>query len=306
LIDSGHIGENVRLATASAGLGHISVSRFEDDALNALLEVDGREEAVCAVHAIGPASAAVPTFRMVRPLVEKAEAVPGRLQESGSLPARYHEATKLVPAPVREKREIPPWSERPAKGPEFALPKLSPRPEASVEKTIRERRSARFFRPSAVRLEELAFALETAQGPSAFEPSIGVELFLAAHRVERIRPGLYQYRPRERHLAEVQSGDLGAAMIRACLRQEKAGNAAVAFLMVGHIAEAGARWGERSYRQLLIEAGGIGQRIYLAAEAMGHAARNLAAFYDDDLNVLLGFDGRREAVLHLTLFGSGD
>jgi nitroreductase len=55
-----------------------------------------------------------------------------------------------------------------------------------------------------------------------------------------------------------------------------------------------------------VESGEIGQRIYLAAEAMGLVARNLSAFIDDDLNDLLGFDGEREAVLHLTVLGSGD
>ena len=62
----------------------------------------------------------------------------------------------------------------------------------------------------------------------------------------------------------------------------------------------------RLYRDLLLEAGAIGQRLYLAAEAAGLAARNLAAFVDDDLNRLVGLDGRREAVVHLTMAGPGD
>jgi SagB-type dehydrogenase family enzyme len=306
LIDSGHIGENLRLAAASAGLGWRGTLRFEDDALSALLEVDGREEAVCAVHAVGPPTAAKPaTPRRVRPLVEKAELAPEKLPRSGPIPARFHEATKLVPAPWREAREFSPPSERPAMGPVTALPRLSPAPDASVERTIGERRSAAFFRETPLRPEQLAFALEMAQDPGAFARSIGVDLFVAVNRVEAIAPGFYQYRPRQREIAQVRRGDLRAEVIRACLRQKKAGKAAVAAFMVGRIADAAARWGWRSYRQLLVEAGEMGQRIYLAAEAMGLAARNLSAFYDDELNDLLGFDGRREAVLHLTVFGSG-
>jgi SagB-type dehydrogenase family enzyme len=242
----------------------------------------------------------------VRPLIEKVEVAPEKLPRGGPLPARFHEATKLVPAPLREEREVSTGGERPAMGPTIALPKLAPRSEASVEKAIQERRSAMFFRERPVRLKELAFVLEMAQNPGAFEGSIGVELFLAAHRVEGITPGFYQYRPRERGLAQVRRGDLRVAVIRACLRQEKAGRAAAALFMVGRIAEAAAARGRRSYRQLCIESGEIGQRIYLAAEAMGLAARNLSAFFDDELNELLGFDGRREAVLHLTVFGSGE
>jgi SagB-type dehydrogenase family enzyme len=306
LIDSGHIGENLRLAARSAGLGGTQVWRFADDALNALLAVDGREEAVCALHAIGPVTATAATSRTVRPLIEKVEAAPEKLPRSGPLPARFHEASKLVPASIREERDVPLVRERPAMGPEVALPKLLPRPEASVEKTIQVRRSATYFRKKPVRLEELAFALEMAQDRRAFERSIGVDLFLAAHRVERIRPGFYQYRPLERAVAQVRRRDLRASMVRACLRQEKAGKAAVAFFMVGRISDAVAAWGKRGYRQLLVESGEIGQRIYLAAEAMGLAARNLSAFYDDELNELLGFDGQREAVLHLTVFGNGE
>jgi SagB-type dehydrogenase family enzyme len=306
LIDTGHIGENLRLAARSANLGWVQAWRFEDDALNAVLGVDGREEAVCAVHAIGPVTATASAFGTGRSLIEKAE-VAGRMsRQSGPLPARFHEGSKLVPAPPREEREVASLPERPAMGPETALPRLSPRPGASVEKTIGERRSARYFHETPVRLEELAFALEMAQSPQVLERSIGVEIFLAAHRVEGIRAGFYQYRPQERVIAEVRRRDLRAAMIRACLRQEKAGKAAVAFFMVGRIAASVEAWGERSYRQLLVESGEIGQRIYLAAEAMGLVARNLSAFFDDELNDLLGFDGAREAVLHLTVLGSGD
>ena len=75
--------------------------------------------------------------------------------------------------------------------------------------------------------------------------------------------------------------------------------------MVGRLEASASRAGERSYRDLLLESGGIGQRIYLAAEATGLAARNLAAFLDDEFNQLLGLDGRRLAALHLTLLGPG-
>ena len=54
-----------------------------------------------------------------------------------------------------------------------------------------------------------------------------------------------------------------------------------------------------------MEAGAVGQRIYLAAEAAGVAARNLAAFIDERFNELLGLPGGWYA-LHLTMLGNGD
>jgi nitroreductase len=76
--------------------------------------------------------------------------------------------------------------------------------------------------------------------------------------------------------------------------------------MVAQLRDATALAADRRYRDLLIESGAIGQRIYLAAEATGLAARNLAAFRDDELNSLLELDGRERAVIHLTAVGYED
>jgi SagB-type dehydrogenase family enzyme len=307
LIDSGHIGENLRLAARSAGLAEIAALTFEDDPLNSLLRVDGRREAVCAVHAIGHATDSPgPASTARRSLVEKAEAPGERIPSEGSAPERFHEATKLVPGPATAKLEAPPLLGTPLAGARSALPRLWSPPQATVEETVRQRRSAALFRNAPVRLEELAFALDLAWGAGPQRPGSGPELFVVAHRVETLAPGLYQHRPAERQLAELRSGDLRRAMTRACLWQEKAGAASVGFLMVGRLLEEAHRRGDRSYRDLLIESGEIGQRIYLAAEALGLAARNLSAFLDDDFNQLLGFDGRQRAVLHLTMFGPGE
>ena len=45
--------------------------------------------------------------------------------------------------------------------------------------------------------------------------------------------------------------------------------------------------------------------MYLAAEALGLVARNLAAFLDAEFNALMGLDARREAAVHLMIFTRG-
>ena len=117
--------------------------------------------------------------------------------------------------------------------------------------------------------------------------------------------GLYRYLPRRHGLARIRGGDHSRSLVRACLGQWQAGAAPVALLMVGQIGGASGLGGRR-YRDLLIESGAIGQRIYLSAESAGLAARNLAAFMDDELNELMGLDGQNEAVVHLTVVGHGD
>jgi len=277
LIDSGHIGENLRLAATAAGLGHACVPRFRDDALNALLDIDGREEAVCALHALGRETSA--TADPPRTLVEKGSA-------DASLPVveRYHEATKLVsgaasgPAPAAR-------SEPPA-------PALSA--SLSVAQAILQRRSARGFRDEAIDPAALGFALTLAR-------SAGLGLRLVVHRVDGLAPGIYDATAAANRLVPLRSGRFEGRMVRACLFQEKAGTAAVAFAWVADLGRA-ATVGERCYRDQLLEAGAAAERVYLAAESLGLAARNLAAFYDDSLGDLLGL-AAPDVVLHLTLLG---
>ena len=77
-------------------------------------------------------------------------------------------------------------------------------------------------------------------------------------------------------------------------------------IAVGRLADAEAGAGARAYRDLLLDAGATAQRLYLAAEAGGYSARNLAAYYDEELDALLGLDGRSRSAVHLTAVGPGD
>ncbi len=58
LLEAGHLGENAYLAATSMGLGACGVGAFMDDAINAMLGVDGVEEAVVYMLAAGRVSEA--------------------------------------------------------------------------------------------------------------------------------------------------------------------------------------------------------------------------------------------------------
>ncbi len=73
------------------------------------------------------------------------------------------------------------------------------------------------------------------------------------------------------------------------LEQALAGNACFAISMVANLAEAARVFGNRGYRNVHFEAGAIGQRLYVAAEALGLRATGIGAFYDDDVHRYLGF-----------------
>jgi SagB-type dehydrogenase family enzyme len=53
LIEAGHIGQNTYLAATSMGLGACAVGAFMDDAINKMLDVDGRHEAAVYMVSVG-------------------------------------------------------------------------------------------------------------------------------------------------------------------------------------------------------------------------------------------------------------
>jgi SagB-type dehydrogenase family enzyme len=306
LIDSGHIGENLRLAAASAGFDETPHLSFHDDRLNDLLGVDGLGEAVCAVHAVASARAQS-SGASTASWVERQRTALAPLT-GATITQRYHDATKLVAeVPVREAPgPNQPQPRETRKKADIALPGRDRDPQASVGATIRIRRSARLFGPETLSLADLGYLIEMAHGSPSLRRTPGIDLYLVAHRVANLAAGLYRIEGPTQSLATLRKGDLSGELVRVCLGQRMAGEAAVGFLMVAQLGPDGAYARTRRYRDLLLEAGAIGQRLYLAAEAVGLAARNLAAFVDDDLNRLLGLDGRREAVVHLTMAGPGD
>lgn len=52
-IEAGHISQNIYLQAVSLGLGSVSVGAFLDEKVNQLIGVDGRNEAVIYLHAVG-------------------------------------------------------------------------------------------------------------------------------------------------------------------------------------------------------------------------------------------------------------
>jgi len=307
LVDSGHIGENLHLAATAAGLGAAAPLRFHDARLESLLEVDGREEAVCALHLVGAAAGAEAPPPRERRLVEAWRR--GRTPREELAIHRFHAATKCRPAPGGgDGGEPDAAGEASGEGTYDDVRALPPpmRPDTSLDAAIRVRRSTRRFRSDPLSEAQLAGVLHAARGHDFRVAVPSVDLYVAAHRVAGLPAGLYRYVASRHGLETVFRGDLRDRLVAACLGQGKAATAAAVCFGVARFPEGGPGLGTRRYRDQLLEAGAIAQRIYLAAEASGLTARNLAAFVDSELNELLHLDGTTEAVIHLTLVGHGD
>jgi SagB-type dehydrogenase family enzyme len=111
-----------------------------------------------------------------------------------------------------------------------------------------------------------------------------VQLYLYVHRVDGLPPGVYRFWPASAELEKIKSGDQRVAAAGLSLGQDLAGNACVAFSMIGDLERATRAHGERGYRYVHFEAGAIGQRLYLAAESLGLGATGIGAFYDEEVH----------------------
>jgi SagB-type dehydrogenase family enzyme len=115
-----------------------------------------------------------------------------------------------------------------------------------------------------------------------------VTLYLYLHRVRDCDPGVYRWDESSRRLEQLHSGNVERVAAYLSLEQPLAGNACFAVSMIADLDEAARVFGNRGYRYVHFEAGAIGQRFYVGAEALGWNATGIGAFYDDDVHRYLG------------------
>jgi SagB-type dehydrogenase family enzyme len=130
-----------------------------------------------------------------------------------------------------------------------------------------------------------------------------IETYVVVHNVVDIEPGLYHYAVAEHTLAQLRDGNLRTEIMVAGIGQEMLAEAQVCFVLSAIFQRTRWKYRERTYRYVQLEAGHIGQNLYLAATSLGLGACAIGAFLDDSLNDLLGVDGEEEAALYIVTVG---
>lgn len=143
-------------------------------------------------------------------------------------------------------------------------------------------------------------ALRTAPSAGALYP---VETYLSIQLVEGMGQGIYHYNVREHELELLRSGDFRAAVAEAALDQGFLAEAAVVFAWTAVFARSKWKYKERAYRYVYLDAGHIAQNVALAAVALGLGSCQIAALYDDEVNAVLGVDGKEESIIYMTALG---
>lgn len=304
LLDSGHLMGNLALYARLVGRVAAPVGGFLDNALNDLLLLPREEEEALAVIALVPAEGAQAEYPP-RALPSKAVSGAATAPEGQRLLA-LHEASKIgTRTKLRAKAksaagEPPMWMKFTSP---VALGQVSLDWDDRLSETILKRRSTRAYSGEGISRDQLAAVLSTYEGTRTLTfDRESLKTFVAVHRVEGLDPGCYHFDPDERSLRQIRFKDLREEVQYLCLNQDLGGLAAAVVFHTADLPVAVARWGDRAYRYLHLDAGNVGQRLNLAAVHQGLGASGIGGFFDDKVNDLLGIP-ETEAVVYITTLG---
>jgi SagB-type dehydrogenase family enzyme len=197
----------------------------------------------------------------------------------------------------------------------IALPQPDLRAGLPVEEAIRTRRSTRAYAPEPMAPQELSRVLQLTAGMSGTRwskglrnhPSSGalypIEMYPVVHNVEGVEPGVYHYNVQHHELEQVRAGDYRQYVMDHGLSQEFLGQCAAVVYLTMIFQRMRFKYRERSYRYGLIEAGHLGQNLYLAATSLGLGACAVGAYNDEGIDDLLRIDGAEEVSVYLLSLG---
>ncbi len=298
LHDIGHAWQALALSARAIGCGTFAAGRFSDDEVTQLCRPNTDEWPMLLVSLHGGSIPVIKSdsgetvwFGGQANLLSK-ETIPSPLIND------IHFATRQTRSESRRASFIGPAA---LGSGEIELP-----PPASSTRSFGEvarmRRSALDFvgGERSMSLEELSAILVRAAQPLSadFTSARFIQLYLYAHRVDELQPGVYRFLPERAGLARVKSGDQRVAAAALSLGQSLAGNSCVTFSMIGDLDRATGIFGDRGYRYVHFEAGAIGHHMYLVAEAFGLGATGIGAFYDDEVHRHLNLTPQQGQVVY--------
>jgi SagB-type dehydrogenase family enzyme len=198
---------------------------------------------------------------------------------------------------------------------------LPPAPplDASLSTALEQRRSRRSYTGAAIDLARLSAPLRYGCGVTATVPAYGFdrlplrtfpshgglqspEVYLWAAATDGLQAGFYHYEPLSHGLELMHVGDDRRRLQAMAFGEAYVARAGVVFLVTMAYERLRWKYGDRAYRFACMDAGFLGENLYLASEALGLGACAVSGFAQDAVEDFLGIDGKAElALLMLTV-----
>ena len=309
--DAGTALANALAVAAACGLPAKLVIGYADGPVNAVLGVDGLDEATVALCAIGrtdrtaqPSPDAPPLALPTRPLSPRQVGFP-QIQ-------RLHRASELSSGVESESWRAEPLR-RTLVEPVGEVVPLLPIPEeqittTSMEQLIFSRRSTRHYAADVpIPFDAFSSLLEvSSEGVAADCLAQGAQslhdLYLIVNNVDGLAPGVYVHR---RHLKAVEllkEGDFRQVAQRLAVGQAYAADAHVNCYYLTALGPVLERFGNRGYRLAQLECSLYAGKLHLATHAVGLRAVGSTSL-DDEVTEFFSPHAAGKSYMFVTMFG---
>lgn len=315
LLDTGHLIGNILAVGSALNMGPSLIENFIDKDIDNLLGIDGKREAVMAIITFDRGDYGIPPNTLVSPDIQKiADPLDYPDEKEFPLINQVHDASSIESQEGFIKIAPSIFEEEKYDGEISYLSALAavPAKEASLGNTITSRRSSRDFHKESIPFELLSIILHYSfQGYRSDITDDGSSLldaYLVINGVNGISPGIYYFDRDKGGLGKIRlrgsrERNLRGEIAYLCLEQGLCGNASALFFFVTDLDEKIAQYGNRIYRYLHLEAGILGENIYLTSTALGIGATGIGAFFDNDLADFLGIAKDSKKVLYVMAIG---
>ncbi len=200
----------------------------------------------------------------------------------------------------------------------IALPIPEEQLSMSLGDALKRRRSVRDYVLKDLKLSTLSDILYYAYGVMGYRtiegewtcsrpsPSAGglypLELYVATQQVTGLSDGIYHYDARAHELETRRLAPVHAELADMTIGQDMIRTANVVFVMTAIFERTMWKYGQRGYRHVFLDAGHLGQNLYLIATAMRLGPVAIGGFFDGELNKLLDLPDEEE-VIYLVCVG---
>lgn len=309
--DAGTAFANVLAVAAACGLPAKLVLGYADGPMNALLGVDGRDEATVALCAIGqaqrpaqPAPDAPPLALPTRPVSPRQVEFPHiQLLHGASELASGADAASWRGDPLRRTPAEPGGTVIPLHP--MAAEQLA---RTSIEELIFSRRSTRHYAGDVpIPFDAFSSVLELSSRGAAADcldqgaPSLH-DLYLIVNNVDGLAPGVYLH---HRHLQAVEllkEGDFRHVAQRLAVGQAYAADAHVNCYYLTALGPVLERYGNRGYRLAQLECSLYAGKLHLATHGVGLRAVGSTSL-DDEVTGFFSPHAAGKSYMFVTVFG---
>lgn len=231
----------------------------------------------------------------------------------------FHEKTIMKPPQnsVRPTEWPQEWKKKYYKSyPRFSyitLPQVKKLPIKSYEVIIERRKSEREFgeaRLSVQKISQLFYYSCGGRGKQdeynskRIYPSAGGRYPLEVYAVIQksdIASAVYHYQIKDHIIERIAS--YGEYNSNRCFNQVFINKAPLVVFITAVFKRSKIKYGDRSYRHILIEAGHLGQLLYQTSTCLNLSCCAIGGYYDEEINTLLALDVAREGVVYAFAIG---